>query len=407
MKSSIATAFAPARPDVTRLVVVSHVIHYLHRGAIYAYGPYAREIDIWADLFEAVVIAAPCRQEEPPGDALPFERRNITVAPQIEAGGDHWSAKIRQALLLPVMLARLAATLFRAQAIHVRCPGNLGLLGVLLAPVFSKYRIAKYAGQWNGYAGEPLAVALQRRLLASRWWGAPVTVYGEWPQQPPHVVPFFTSMMSRAQVQAAAAAARDRSMHTPLRVLFMGALARRKRVDALIEAVALARRGGVAIELTLVGAGPEREHLQSLVTKYGLDATTTFTGGLPFGEGLRYYEWADCLVLPSAHSEGWPKAVAEAMSFGALAIAVDHGQLSSMLDRRGVLLPTGHASEIAAALMAAARDPERHLELARHGARWAAAFSLEGLREALRALLAAHWSGAAAPAGGALRGGRG
>jgi glycosyltransferase involved in cell wall biosynthesis len=377
--------------NVHRLVIVSHVPHFLRDGVIYAYGPYAREIDIWCDLFPEVEIAAPCRYENPPGDALPLTRTNIRMRPQIEAGGDRWQDKVRQFMLLPLMAARLAGALRSADAIHVRCPGNLGLLGVLIAPLFSKRRIAKYAGQWNGYRQEPLAVRWQRRLLQSRWWGAPVTVYGEWPEQPAHIIPFFTSMMSRAQMTHAEEIARARRVDTPLRVVFVGALAVRKRVDALIEAAALLIARGVALELTIVGDGPERAALEALAQRCGVAARVTFTGAVPFDEGLRWYEWANCLVLPSAHSEGWPKAVAEAMSFGVIAIAVDHGQLSSMLRGRGRLLPAGSAAEIADALFDVTREPERHLALARQGAQWAASFSLEGLREALGELLHSQW----------------
>ena len=78
------------------LVIVSHVIHYEHEGRLYAYGPYAREIDIWADLFPVVAIAAPLRRQVPPQDCVPFGRANIEVIPQLETGGDDLSAKLRQ-----------------------------------------------------------------------------------------------------------------------------------------------------------------------------------------------------------------------------------------------------------------------------------------------------------------------
>ncbi len=61
-------------------------------------------------------------------------------------------------LLLPPMIWQLIACLRRADAVHVRCPGNLGLLGVLIAPLFSRRLIAKYAGQWTGYPGKPLPI---------------------------------------------------------------------------------------------------------------------------------------------------------------------------------------------------------------------------------------------------------
>jgi hypothetical protein len=87
-----------------------------------------------------------------------------------------------------------------SNAIHVRCPGNLGLLGVILAPLFSDKLIAKYAGQWNAHKGERKILRLQRAILKSPWWKGPVTVYGEWENQPAHIIPFFTSMMSADQI---------------------------------------------------------------------------------------------------------------------------------------------------------------------------------------------------------------
>src|SRR6202051_4247555 len=67
-----------------RLGVVSNVVHYAPREGLHAYGPYARELDIWADLFEEVTILGPCRNTRPPGDAVAFTRRNIKIVPQKE-----------------------------------------------------------------------------------------------------------------------------------------------------------------------------------------------------------------------------------------------------------------------------------------------------------------------------------
>ena len=89
--------------DVQNLLIVSSAIHYRHGGRLFAYGAYAREIDIWADLFPRVSIAAPCRDEEPPGDCLPLTRANVEVVPQWETGGNNFRAKAarRASLSLP------------------------------------------------------------------------------------------------------------------------------------------------------------------------------------------------------------------------------------------------------------------------------------------------------------------
>jgi glycosyltransferase involved in cell wall biosynthesis len=379
------------RPRIDNLLIVSHVVHYHHAGRLFAYGPYAREIDIWADLFPRVVIASPCRNEPPPADCLPFTRSNISVLPQLDTGGNTLKAKVQQVLALPRMVARLCRAMSTAEAIHVRCPGNLGLLAAAVAPLFSRYRIAKYAGQWNGFRGERWPVKLQRALLRSRWWGMPVTVYGQWPNQPPHVHGFFTSMMTAAQVERAVKVAAQKSIASPLRVLFSGRLASEKRVTVLLDAVRAAKDDGLKLDVAIVGDGPERQRLQRQAAELTIQDQVKFIGALPFDQSLRWYDWAHCLVLPSVHSEGWPKVVAEAMCHGLMCVAVDHGQISSMLADRGLLLRSGSAQEIAQALLWISQNPEQCQQRMEKASLWARQYSLEGLRDALADFLSQTW----------------
>ncbi|MFK8111693.1 MAG: hypothetical protein AB8B91_05810, partial [Rubripirellula sp.] len=188
---------------VKRLLVITHVPHYRSDGELHAYGPYVREINVWCDLFPQVTIAAPCYDQPPQGDGLAFSRDNLSVFPIAESGGETIWAKLYQLCVLPWIVARLCFAMWRADAIHVRCPGNLGLLGVALGPIFCNKLVAKYAGQWNGFPGESRTVTLQRWLLGSRWWRGTVTVYGDWPGQRDHVVSFFTSVMTTEQIQRA------------------------------------------------------------------------------------------------------------------------------------------------------------------------------------------------------------
>lgn len=373
------------------LVVISHVIHYRTQQEVFAYGPYVREIDIWADLFERVSVVAPCLNIDPPGAAICYSRKNIELIPLPPTGGKTLVAKLRQIALLPFLIRPLITSMKQADVVHVRCPGNLGLLGVLFAPLFSKYRIAKYAGQWNGFSGEPLSARLQRSLLRSMWWGAPVTVYGEWPNQPSHVIPFFTSIMTAEQVARALVSAREKSFTSPLRVLFVGRLEDVKRVSSLVMAIAISRRQGLNIEVAIVGNGSQRSGLQELVEQQGLSDTVSFTGALSFDDVMPWYEWAHCLVLPSVHSEGWPKVIAEAMCHGLICVAVDHGQVGKMVQERGIVIKTGSPEEIAKALTDISANPEKYMELGQSAAQWAAQYSLEGLREALRQLMAQQW----------------
>lgn len=381
-----------------RLVVVSHVVHYRFEGRLFAYGPYAREIALWAELFAEIAIASPCRSERPPADALPLEAENISILPQVEAGGETFRAKLQLLAWLPVMIVRLVRAIAGADAIHVRCPGNLGLFGTVLAPLFGKPLIAKYAAQWSGSRGEGRLVRFQKWLLASSWWRGPVTVYGEWPDQPAHIVPFFTSLLSAEQMERARKSARRERSRTSWNVLYTGRLSQSKHVDAVLRALEAARRSGYPMTATIVGEGPERASLEALTEELRIQDAVEFTGGLAFEDVLERLERADILALVS-ETEGWPKAIAEAMAFGLIAIGSDRGFVPKMLaEGRGFVVPPGNSEELARCLVEIAQNPEHCDRMRRNAAGWAQQFSLEGLREAIRKLLLTSWKQSARPA---------
>ena len=377
--------------NIRRLLIVSHVAHYEDEGRLFAYGPYAREIEIWAELFPEIIIAAPVHHRAPPGDAIAFQHPNISLAPQKETGGDTLLAKVAQMLATPGHVWRLARAMKQADAIHVRCPGNLGLLGCLLAPLFRKPRVAKYAGQWNDYGSEPRTWRLQKRVLASKWWNAPVLVYGKWPNQPAHIIPFFTSVMGREHMVKAVAIARQRDYVSFKRVLFVGRLSGKRNVDTLVDAVSICRQRGVDITCRIVGDGEMRPHLDEHVARLDLSARISFSGALPYEKVMAEYANADVLVLV-AESEGWGKATLEGMAFGLVCVGANRGPVPWILgEGRGFIVEPRDPEALAQVLVRITSDSEQSHEMARRAAAWAQGYSLEALKKAICDVLERAW----------------
>ena len=377
--------------SLMKLVIVTHVAHYKRGGQLYAYAPYAREVEVWADIFDEIVIAAPLRKTVPAGDCGPVDRSNVQIMPQRELGGETWIAKIKLAYYLPVMTWELSRALRQGDAIHVRCPGNLGFLGAILAPIFSKHVVAKFAGQWNFTAGDPLSVRLQRGVLASHWWHGPVTVYGSWPNQRKHVVPFFSSALTAEQITRAGLAVQKRTPEEARNILFVGRLSRAKNVDVLLAALAHLRTERIPFKCTIAGGGPELPMLQELSDKLCLGDSVEFTGGVSFDRVLEQYEHSGILVLAS-QTEGWPKAIAEGMAFGLIAIGSNLGLIPKMLGNgRGFVVPPRDVEALANTLRQILINPEQHSAMRARAAAWAKDYSLDSLRKSLQALLAEHW----------------
>ena len=145
------------------------------------------------------------------------------------------------------------------------------------------------------------------------------------------------------------------------------------------------------MECVVAGDGKERDKLEALARALGIANRVTFTGGLDFDRVLDEYERAHILVLVS-ETEGWPKAVAEAMAFGLVPVATNRGLIPEMLSEgRGFVVPPGDVDALAAVLDRLAAGPCEMAAISARAAAWASQYSLDGLREALRGLLAAHW----------------
>jgi glycosyltransferase involved in cell wall biosynthesis len=97
------------------------------------------------------------------------------------------------------------------------------------------------------------------------------------------------------------------------------------------------------------------------------------------------------LVLISK-TEGWPKAVAEAMAFGVCCIGASEGFVPSMLaEGRGFTVPAGDSSALLSLLRELHGDSHRRVDTGNRAAEWARQYTLEGLRQALFVLLEKWW----------------
>jgi glycosyltransferase involved in cell wall biosynthesis len=102
------------------------------------------------------------------------------------------------------------------------------------------------------------------------------------------------------------------------RGLFVGRLVRWKHVDDVIHVLQRVD----ALELEIIGSGPELESLQRLSRTLGVDARVVFHGPMPRERVLKKMLEAGFLVLPSSY-EGMPHVVLEAFAAGLPVVASD------------------------------------------------------------------------------------
>lgn len=104
-------------------------------------------------------------------------------------------------------------------------------------------------------------------------------------------------------------------------VLFCGRLIKQKNVDLLIRALPMT---DIDMNCGIIGEGPEKKRLMSMVDEYGLNEHVTFLGSLKnHTDVLSYMKSSRLFVFPSKR-EGYGIAVLEANACGLPVIVVDN-----------------------------------------------------------------------------------
>jgi glycosyltransferase involved in cell wall biosynthesis len=144
-------------------------------------------------------------------------------------------------------------------------------------------------------------------------------------------------------------------------VVFAGRLVWEKGADSLVKAFAAVRPHQPEAELVIAGDGPERLHLQRLISDLSLSSSVRMTGHLARSQVEECFSGAWVQVVPSRWREPFGNVAAEAMMRGTAVIATLGGGLSEIVhdDRTGILVPPDNVDALASALLGLLSDRRR------------------------------------------------
>lgn len=154
---------------------------------------------------------------------------------------------------------------------------------------------------------------------------------------------------------------RNQTGRPPFGVVFVGRIHEQKDLPTLVRAVGLveARRAG-SVTVTLVGDGPLREEIETMVASMGLDERISLVGATE--DVASHLRAADIFVLPS-RAEGLSNALLEAMAAGLAPVVSEIPGNVDVVEheRTGLFFDPGDEESLAAAIVRLVENPEwRH-----------------------------------------------
>jgi glycosyltransferase involved in cell wall biosynthesis len=143
-----------------------------------------------------------------------------------------------------------------------------------------------------------------------------------------------------------------------------------KGLDLVLDALAILKRDGLAVRLTVIGDGADRPRYEQRGQDLGLSEQVHFAGKLVEWDRDALVRKAAAVVLyPTTANDAFPTVMLEAWAQGVAVIAAASGPLPSLVDDgvTGLLVTPNNANALAQALRGALDQPARLLALGEAG----------------------------------------
>ncbi|MFK5983537.1 MAG: glycosyltransferase [Flavobacteriaceae bacterium] len=369
-----------------KFAIITHVVHHKKENLLYAYSPYVKEMNLWGKYVDEILLVAPLTNKNITSIQTPYKNEKLEIFEVSSISLKSVTEILKAIFLLPLIVFTVFKAMKKADHIHLRCPGNIGLVGCLVQTLFpSKPKTAKYAGNWDPDSKQPRSYRFQKWILSNTFLtkNMQVLVYGNWSKQSKNILPFFTASYSKEKKEQI----RTRDYTSTLRFVFVGTLSNGKQPLYAVQFVEQLIKNKIDCRLDFYGEGKERLIIEKYITNNQLSKVIKLHGNQAAAIVEGAYKESDFLILPSK-SEGWPKVVAEAMFWGVIPIVTKISCVPWMLDfgSRGLFIENEIETDTGK-LIGLLTDTDELQQMAIASQKWAQEYTLERFEMEIKKLL--------------------
>lgn len=350
----------------------------------FSYAPYVHEMNLWSKYIGELGIISPTSYDkELLLSNFNYSPKVFPVRPLLFTS---FGAILKSLIYLPGMMYKIYLAMKWADHIHLRCPGNISLLGCFVQILFPKKRkTVKYAGNWDPKSKQPFSYKLQQQLLKNTFLtrNTKVLVYGDWKDKSKNITPFFTATYSEKEIEPI----KPKKLEGTINFIFVGALTSGKQPLLSVKVVHELFKKGHDVVLNIYGDGSEREKVEHYIIEHNISRIIKLHGNVDKQVVKEAFKAAHFLVFISK-SEGWPKVVAEAMCLGCLPISTPVSCVPYMLENggRGSLV-SPKLDEIVVEIEKYLTNQELYLDKIQRAFDWSSEFTLEKFENEIALLL--------------------
>jgi len=317
-----------------KLLVVSDTAMWKTPNGPVAFEPVVRELESIRNLFSQIVwIGFKYPDKAVPANARKANLSDLKMIMLHRSGGKDLISKIRVLLFQPWYILIVIIQILKAEVIHSRGPSAPAFWSIVFSFLDTKRKYwHKYAGNWDS-RNLPISYKIQKWLLVK--CKRSFVIFNGFSQFS-HIHNFENPCLSNLELSIANNHG-DKKIKS---ILFVGRLSLDKGFDIFLESIKVLFSMNPSItadfQVNVVGDGNPND-FQDILN--GSDVPKIYFHGLLSRSDLnKLYEQAYVIVLPSK-SEGFPKVIAEAASFGCVPCVTDVSIIGDYIgEDNGILL---------------------------------------------------------------------
>jgi glycosyltransferase involved in cell wall biosynthesis len=370
-----------------KFCIITHVVHRKFESKNFAYAPYVREMNLWLNKGDKLIIVAPKQPGIPTEIDIAYNHENINFIAIPEINITTKIEILKTTFLLPIIIFQIFRGMILSNHIHLRCPGNIGLIGCFLQIFFPfKYKTAKYAGNWDWNTVQPWSYRLQQKILRNTFItrNMQTLVYGDW-NETKNIKSFFTASYSENEIIETPPRIFEKDK--PLKFIFVGALSEGKRPLLCLEVIKKLKDSNIPCVIHFYGEGKIRHQLEDYILRNKLLNIAFLHGNADSIEVKKAYQESHFLLFISK-SEGWPKVVAESMFWGCFPLTSSVSCVPEMIGNgiRGELIEP-NPELVIDKIKYYLNNPLVYQEKCNKAMTWSREFTLEKFEEEVKKIL--------------------
>jgi len=360
-----------------KLLIVSDTPMRMVKDAEYeAYEPVVREIENMEHIFTDITwIGYNYNNDSSRSNLRKINSNKVNYIFLERTGGSRLSDKLNILLKIIPYFIIILKEIRKNDIIHTRAPSLPAFLAIIASIFFNKKKYwHKYAGNWI-QKNAPFSYSIQRWLLNMNIGNSKVTINGVWPSQNQNILSFENPCLTEVELESSTIIAKQKDYSGKLNLCFVGRLEPAKGALIILELLQNLEDVDWIDTFYIIGDGPSKNIIEN--KKPNLHLKVCLTGWLLREQLNEIYTKCHLIILPSYASEGFPKVLAEAASYGCVPIVSNLSSISQYINNNisGVLIDDLTQSNIKSVLSNLSNKREKLMSMASSALKWVSLFT--------------------------------